>query len=317
IGRQNGKVIQKSFTADTKREAEYLALTYEDSLSVDKNVRLKEALLFYADNRKNVLSASTYREYLHMAERYKCIEDLRVSRISPHDIDRWLNEYSKDHSPKTVRNSYAFLCSVLKYFDVKVGSHKLPQVVKKTYRIPSDADIKVIIEKCQYSELRKAIMLGAFGMMRRSEISALEWEDIEGNVIHIHSAMVKGVDGYQKKTTKNVSSDRYITVPDFVVAELQKDRKDKPVDMTPSAITKRFLLLMDKIDMPYTFHSLRHWGTTTLMYNHLPSKFIQDMGGWSTPKVMNEVYTNTINDYQRMYSEKAMHHFENVFHGNS
>ena len=70
---EKGKRHYKSFTAKTKKEAEYLATTYKiDNNSNDKNelnISLKNAMYKYCDMKSNVLSPTTLAEYKHLITR--------------------------------------------------------------------------------------------------------------------------------------------------------------------------------------------------------------------------------------------------------
>ena len=67
-----GKVHQKSFTAETKRDAERLATEYRNGPKLS-DLTVGEAVKGYIDSKKNVLSPSTHRSYMaiyraHFAE---------------------------------------------------------------------------------------------------------------------------------------------------------------------------------------------------------------------------------------------------------
>lgn len=73
------------------------------------------------------------------------------------------------------------------------------------------------------TELEIPVLLGAFGMMCRGEICALNMNDINGTTIHIHHSLVLGHDNkWHLKAPKTESSDRYVEIPQFVVDRIRE-----------------------------------------------------------------------------------------------
>lgn len=158
----------------------------------------------------------------------------------------------------------------------------------------------------------KAVYLSAFGTLRRSEICALTGEDIEGNVIHVHSALV--VDdsaNWIEKTTKTASSDRYIPMPEFVINLLPKS--GLVVSINPTIITKRFASILKKLEIPhFRFHDLRHYSASIMHAIGIPDQYIMQRGGWSSDNVLKAVYRNTMDDYTKKFSDQINNYFENA-----
>ena len=120
---ENGKRKYKSFTAPTKKEAEYQAaqfnLTRREKPKCELTV--KEAITRYIDTKNNVFSPSTvknYRGYLRTG--FTEIESIKVKDLTEDKIQRWINDLAKSHSPKTVKNIYYLfvlhICRILLQF---------------------------------------------------------------------------------------------------------------------------------------------------------------------------------------------------------
>ena len=73
--------------------------------------------------------------------------------ITALDIQTEINRLSKEHSPKTVRNYHGFISAVLGTFcpNLKICT-TLPQKVKNEPYIPSDNDVKQILEYVKDTE---------------------------------------------------------------------------------------------------------------------------------------------------------------------
>ena len=80
-----GKKIYKSFTADSKKEAELLAAQYAASRksTVSKDRTLADAYARYIEIKKNTLSPATVREYSRAAKAdFPELMPLRLSRLT-------------------------------------------------------------------------------------------------------------------------------------------------------------------------------------------------------------------------------------------
>lgn len=168
----------------------------------------------YILTKKNVLSPSTIRGYQAilrpLPDSFLC---KNIHDIPPLDIQTEINRASKELSPKTVRNQHGFISSVLAVFcpNLKINT-TLPQKIKNEPYIPSDKDIKQILEHAKGTEYEIPIILACYGL-RRSEICALTPEDIDEDVVKINKAKVMNENAeWVNKTTKTTSSTREIVL---------------------------------------------------------------------------------------------------------
>lgn len=121
-GMESGKRKYKSFTAPTKKEAEYKATQYiiekeENKNTFKNNNSFKNELEGYITTKEPVLSPSTIRGYRNvqkmLEEKYKDFCDMKLSAISQENVQNIINDLSKAKSPKTVRNYYGLISSVI------------------------------------------------------------------------------------------------------------------------------------------------------------------------------------------------------------
>lgn len=106
-----------------------------------------------------------------------------------------ISDLSKRLSPKTVRNIHGLLVSTLDMFlpDFTLKT-TLPARQKPDLYTPSDDDIRRLLDHISGKELEIAVLLAAFGPMRRGEICALTSDDIRGNIVDVNKSMVQGPD---------------------------------------------------------------------------------------------------------------------------
>lgn len=314
----NGKLVKKSFTAGSKKEAEFLAAQWQLQTKEEntaERMTLHQAYTKYIEMKNAVLSPSTIRGYHALLRNtFTEIMDLPIAKITPTIIQIEINNLAAHSSPKYVRNAYGLLNSVLKAFAPNLLLDiTLPQKAKPNLYIPDDNDIRKLLEFVKGKNIEIPILLAAFGPMRRSEICALTSDDINGNIVNVNKALVKGNDGWHIKIPKTYSSYRQIEYPDFIIEKI-KDKKGAIVDMTPTAITKFFAKELKKCGLPpFRFHDLRHYAVSTLHSINVPDKYIMARGGWSTDYVMKYVYNHTLKNKTDEYNKKIQNHYNNLY----
>ena len=180
----------------------------------------------YLESQRTMLSPSTMRGYntaLRMiSDRFKA---LLIDKITQIDIQSEIKNLSKDKSPKTVKNYYAFICSVLGYFRPDFTFRvNLPQPIKYVAKIPSEEAIREVFKSIEGTEFSIPIKLACLGL-RRSEIAGLVKGDLTGNELFIHNALVQDENNQWvlKNKTKTLSSTRTIYIPDELANEIEID----------------------------------------------------------------------------------------------
>jgi integrase family protein len=316
---ENGKRHYKSFTAATKKEAEYEASLYKlsEKSVVDGNITVKQALLRYCDIKSNVLSPVTLLEYKRLVRsKYKSIENISLSKLKKEQIQIWINEYALEHSPKSVRNVYGLLSAALRVYSSKmINDIALPQKIKPDLYVPTDKDVQILLK--YFSEksdvdMEVAVYLAAFGTLRRSEVCALTSSDIRGNIIYITKAKVAAEGGkWVDKTTKTVSSTRSIEMPDYIINKLPK--RGKVVNLNPKQLSTRFSNALDDLGLyHFRFHDLRHYAASVMHALGVPDQYIMERGGWSSDGTLKRIYRNVMIDYKAKFTNKMIQHFEHM-----
>lgn len=321
-----GKRHYKSFTSNNpspagKREAELLAAEYaaekETKKISGKNIEFKDALSEYILKKEPVLSPSTIRGYKNiengLLKNYANFCSLKVCDIEPDHIQELINELSTKRTPKTVRNYHGLISSVLSSngSNLKLNT-TMPKKVRPDLYIPSDADIKKLVQAVKDTELEIPVLLGAFCTMRRGEICGLSIDDIDGNIIHVHHSLVQGADKeLHLKTPKTESSDRYIEAPSFVIEKIQK--QGYVTKLKPHSITIMFQRVLNNNNIPhFRFHDLRHYSASVQHALGIPDAYIMQRGGWSSDTVLKSVYRHAMNDRQKEMNQKTNSHFEEL-----
>lgn len=310
----DGKKKYKSVTASTKKEAEYMAamiaLYRKD---VKTNITVIDALTAFLESRRNVISPSTEREYSAMIRRaYTSIERIKINRLSNPMIQKWINESAKTKSAKTIKNEFALLASALRIGDkiITLDQFRLPQQIKKEMYIPTEDDIKLILSLAD-GDYKVAVLLAAFGTMRRSEICALTPADLQGTIATVNKAMVKNEKReWVIKTTKTLGSTRKVLLPQFVADEF---RKNGQLQKTPDAITRMHERMIKNAGIPaFRFHDYRHFSASILHALGMPDKYIMERGGWSSNRTLQNIYQHTIDSVTQAENDRVNDYFSNI-----
>lgn len=261
---------------------------------VNDNTPFKRAAETYIESKSNILSPSSIRGYRsivgHLPDSFL---NAPLNKISKPTLQILVNQLSSQYKPKTVRNTSAFVMSVLKFFDVEIKSPTLPPKEVKIDYIPTEDDIRRILAKVQGTKYEVPFALGTLGL-RRSEICALEQEDLKGNVLTINKALVLNEHNVWtlKHTTKTDKSTRTIIVPDYIADLI---RKDGACPCTPHSLYWKLQRVQIELGIPrFPFHKLRHFFASYLHENGFTDKQIQEMGGWATSNIMKSVYQHAM-----------------------
>ena len=280
---------QKSFTADTKKEVLRAAALF----SPPKNGSIGQMIDTYIDAKKAVLSPSTIKAYISMSRTIKSrYAALRArTEVSQFDAQR----IASDLSPKTARNVLGFLSSALRFAGVPFPKVTIPRWELRSDFVPREEDMQALIRDVAGTEMEIPIALGMMGL-RRSEIVGLSIDDLTGEMLHIHSAVVYDTENRAvEKVTKTARSDRVIAIP----ADLARKIREQGyiTNLTLHAISSRFSRIVKRLGISMRFHDLRHYFVS---YCHnvlrLPEAHILRLGGFSTDAVMKIHYRQTMHD---------------------
>lgn len=325
---QNGKRRYKRFTAPTKREAEYLAAEYtaKKKAPVSTDMKLTEAYSKYIQIKRNTISPTTVREYEHAAGRdFPELMPLRLSQITQERIQSAVNIMAASHSPKSVRNAHGLLSAVLRMYapDIRLNT-RLPQPKRSGIHVPLEAEITALLRSIEGTELEKAVMLAAFGSLRRSECCALTRSDIDGDTITVSKAMVWTEDHcWTIKQPKSDAGYRVIKLPPFVIKKITAGESERVVNLVPTTVTNYFAKALRKAGIEhFRFHDLRHYQASILHAIGIPDKYIMERGGWKTDSTLKNIYQHAMSDKRKEVEEDICKRFEQAYatqdatHGN-
>lgn len=315
-----GKKHYKSFTASTKREAERLANEFlQNKESADLlELTVAEAIEGYISSKEAVLSPSTIKAYRSMQHNaYGLISGKKIGKLNSYELQVFISRLTEDHSPKSVANIYGLLSSSLAMYLPDKSFHvSLPKRIAKRPEAPSDNDVRTLYEAA-HEKLKKTIALAAFCSLRRGEICALRFGDMDGNILKVHADVVQNSDKewVYKDMPKTADSVRIVKLPGQLVKLLGSGAPDQSLVgwSTPNALSDSYNRLRRRLGVSIRFHDLRHYFASIGAVLGIPDVYLSDFGGWKRgSSIMKEVYQNNIKSLSDFYSDKMSDHFEEI-----
>ncbi len=325
----NGVLYRESFTAPTARQARADALNWQlktKERNKPSNITLYNAVDNYIEMNRNVFSPSTIRGYSAIRRNHlEDIGNLKVSNITTELLQYKINDLSKIKSPKTVKNILYLIIPAIKQAapDKVIKKINLPQEQtfapkKHKKKALSHSDAKEILTKLEGENLELPVLFAAWLGLRRSEVLALEWGDIDFDkkLVHINKALVPNENNeYVLKGTKTVKSNRTLSVPDYIISKLSALERtgERIFDIPPSRLSQGFPKACKRIlGEAYTFHDLRRTMASYGLAMGIDEKTMMELGGWSSVQTMRNIYQVVLEEQKETAQKKINTLFEGL-----
>lgn len=272
-------------------------------------ITVEKAMARYIDSRDKVLSPSTIRSYKNISKNYfKKIKRCKLSQVDERMIQGQINLYAGEKAYKTLKNAVSFLVSVVSEdHAINIKRLKYPQRIPKEHAYLEATSITKLIDVCRDDVIEIPVLFALWLGMRRSEICALEWEDIDfkGKTVSITKAKVPDENNEYviKQTTKTEKSRRVISCPDYILERLKsfqpdvEKRSGQIVKMNPNDIYNHLKVICDNNGIPFVgIHGLRHTNASVMLSLGVADKIAMARGGWSSKDTMQNIYQHLFAD---------------------
>lgn len=258
-----------------------------------------QAIDDYIADRQNVLSPSTVRGYrMIQRNRFKPYMTKKIGDITAEQWQRAVNSEARLCSAKTLRNAWLFLSSVITNTTGQKVSVRLPQVIQNDLPFLTDEQIPVFLNAIKGTPCEISALL-ALSSLRKSEILALRWEDIDltRGCIYVRGAAVQNEHGIivQKKETKNTTSRRTIPflIPQLRAAVEAADKTNSLVaNWSYNTACSRINNICEAKGLPKVgLHGLRRSFASLAYHLGISEEVAMKAGGWADIYTMRKIYT--------------------------
>jgi len=259
----------------------------------------------YIASKRNVLSPSTLGGYQKCK---RCLSDefkkMRLCDIEQIDVQEEINEYAKNHAPKSVKNQHGFISAVLKMFKPSLQLNTaLPQAKAVDKELPLTKEVEQILKASKNTPYHIGFQLAVLGL-RRSEICSVTIDDIKGNILTINKARIYDEENHlmTRDNTKTEESTREIYLPNSLVKEIKK--AGVIYDRTPPMLVKTLHKYQKELGLSnFTLHDLRHYFASYAHLQGIPDVYVMKMGGWKSDFVMKKVYRDAFKDKNKEFQK--------------
>ena len=317
---------------------------------------MKENKLSNAEvSRRSGIAASTVSKAVHGRTSIETAHKIAESLEMPVNKLFEIHYSQTGFSEKTILSHHRLISVILRQatidrlipYNIATRDYiRAPRVRRKESVFLNDVEAERVMEALKQEPIkwRTAIELLIYSGMRRGELMGLEWKDVdfENKQLHIYrtSQYISGM-GIITKSTKTVSSERTIRLPDAVFDTLalyceqwheqKKEMGDKWHDtievkyidgktefvendrifiksdstpMHPDSITSWTESFVKRHALPkFTPHSLRHTNASLLIANGVNIPTVSKRLGHSTVATTTKIYSHAI----QSADEKAAH----------
>lgn len=320
----------QSFTAPTAHEAELKAKEWQVKRkairSDSSNFTVTEAIDDYIEQRSNLLSPSTVRAYKsYQRNIFTTIENVKLKQITKTVWQKFINKIAADHSAKTVSNANGLLNAIMsQYAPIQletIGKITLPQKRLPKNKALSKDDIVKLLIGIEGHPHELPITISLWMGLRRSEVCALTWEDVDFDnmTISVNKALVRNEHGiYVLKPPKTTDSERVLSMPGYIATKLKAlphddEPKERIFKVSPNTLSNGFGRICKRCDLDhYRFHDLRRSMATIGLSLNIADKIIMSIGGWNNPQTMKNFYQIVLSDDRKQAENEMNQYFENL-----
>lgn len=308
----NGKRQYKSFTAETKKEAEFLAAQYNafKKEQTDSKLTFRAAAERYIDSKRNVVSPSTIRGYVSILKNNaQDIMPMKICDLTQECIQISINKLAMEHSAKTCRNVHGFISAVLGVYRPDFILHTtLPKREHNDIYVPDNKETEEIRRLAAGTVNEIPIFLASECGLRASEIAALKIENVKSDCIEIKEAAVLDENNIEHiKQPKSFTSYRKIPITKAASEYLISHSVDGRICPRRAInICNNWDKFRDKhsINQKLNFHALRHHYASKCLLLGIPQKYIAELMGHSSTDMIEKVYQHIFPSAMEEYAKK-------------
>ncbi len=283
---------------------------------------------------KLTMRASTYKMYRSAINCHwiPALGHIKLQKLTIGDLQAFYAELQKTHKPRTMARIHAALSSALEdalkqgFIGRNVAKLvDLPHIERYEGQILTVEQARKLLEVAQGSRLDVLLLVAVTTGMRRGELVALRWVDVdlEKGILQVRRTVsrVPGM-GYVEGEPKTKAGRRKILLSGVVVEALKghKVRQEQARlkmgnrwqehgltfsntygrFLNPDKVWQSFKKLLKEADLPdVRFHDLRHGAATVLLAAGVPLKVVSELLGHSSVAITADIYGHVLPEMQQ------------------
>jgi len=301
------------------------------------------------DYMKHSLRPTTWESHKYQVDGHiiPALGHLKLTQLQTAHIQRLYNDKLQGGrldgkpgglSPKSIRYIQTVIHSCLEQARKEgmitinpAGAVRLPKMEQPEIRYLSTAEVATFLAHAKESKHFTAFFLALNTGMRRGEVLALRWQDIDFKAGHltVNQGLVRVTGkGLIFQEPKTGLSDRVISLAPELVQALKEHKKQQnetrlmagraynsKLDLVfanelgepicPRAFTRVFERLVKRAGLDVTFHGLRHTFATLALQEGVDVKTIQETLGHHSAAFTMDVYSNVTAKMRREAADKV------------
>ena len=295
---------------------EYLTNNAITQIAVAEKAGVSVATIYSVSNNKNINEMSA-------------VKIAYALNIPLNKLFTTANDDNKRLSSKTISHHHRLISSILEtavkwqiLFNNPCSRVEAPKVEKKEARYLDEYQAIDLLKHLESEPLQYKVIITLllYSGMRRGELCGLEWNDIDfdGCIIDINkSSLYLRNKGIYNDETKNVSSNRVIKIPLFVMQLLSEHRKTQLIErfrlgdqwiesnklftqwngspIHPDTISSWFSKFVKRNNLSdITLHSLRHTNASLMIANGVDIRTVSKRLGHAQVSTTTDIYSHAI-----------------------
>ena len=284
--------------------------------------------------KKNAVRATTFEQYetVLRVHAIPALGDIKVAELKSYEVQQLYNQMLENGlSPRSIQLLNVILHGALKQA-LKCGlvsqnvcdAVELPKARRREMRVLTREEQDKLISVFEEDRYGGAYLFSLFTGLRRGEILALTWADIdfEAKTVTVNKNLsrVKNYAESGGKTRliisepKTIKSNRTVPLIDYLIAVLKKQKVIQQEDriaarglyeendivfandlgraIEPGNFNRRFYKLVESADIPHANpHCLRHSFATRGLELGIDLKTMQELLGHSSVALTGDIYT--------------------------
>jgi integrase len=330
-GKRNRLPIYGKSSGEAKaKKAEMQAEIAKGNFSMPSGLTVSGYIDKWMDIHKANVEQTTAESYKYnISHIKKHLGDKRVQELKPIDIQRFYSDMLVDHSPNTIKKIHVLLNKAL---DMALKSNiinhnpasavDVPKKVRFNSKIVKQDKFNSLMQTISGTVMGMSVILAGLLGLRKGEVLALKWSDIDGNVLTVQRSLARVPGKVIVKEPKNDSSKRKILIQQSVLPLLEKHKKwqfqNRSKDWTdnglvvcqsngkwirPDNFSARFKKLFAKGE-EIRFHDLRHYNATMMLKLGISDKMAAARLGHKQVATLNEIYQHVLEDMEKDAADK-------------